>query len=168
MNRLFQPALIALVLLAPSAAARAADDRLEEARVHLQKGRVDEALEIYDELARAKADDSQAALGQSRCFEARGSWKEATAIIDAAVKKSPRDVRLLARLGELYLSQGRFDEADRAIAKAHEIDAELPEARLVEADLNAALGRLKEADDGYHWFVKFYNRAQPEDAETLL
>src|SRR5207248_454 len=82
--------------------------------------------------------------------------------------KSPRDARLLAHLGELHLTQGRFDEAGRAVAKAREIDAELPEARLVEADLNAALGRLKEADDGYHWFVKFYNRAQPEDAETLL
>jgi tetratricopeptide (TPR) repeat protein len=168
MIRLVQPALIALVLLAPCAIARSADDRLEEARVHLQKGRVDEALEIYDELARGKADASQVALGQSRCFEARGSWKEATAIIDAAIKKKPRDARLLARLGELYLAQGRFDEAGRAVAKAREIDAELPHARLVEADRNAALGRLKEADDGYHWFVKFYNRAQPEDAETLL
>src|SRR5260370_6060172 len=101
MIRLFQPALIALMFLAPCAIARCADARLEEARVHLQKGRVDEALELYDELSRGKADASQVALGQSRCFEARGSWKEATASIEAAIKKSPRDARLLARLSEI-------------------------------------------------------------------
>src|SRR6185436_2587992 len=37
-----------------------------------------------------------------------------------------------------------------------------------EADLNALTGNLKQADEGYHWFVKFYNQQQPEDAETLL
>ncbi len=61
-----------------------------------------------------------------------------------------------------------LEDAARNVAQALDIDANLPQARIVEADLNLALGKLKQADDGYHWFVKYYNQHQPEDAETLM
>src|SRR5262249_21605825 len=108
------------------------------------------------------------AIGMSRCFESRGDWKKATEVLESAAKKPLGDARLLARLAEVYLAQGQFDDAARAVAEALKIEANLPQARLVEADLNAAAGKLKQADDGYHWFVKYYNQNQPEDAETLM
>jgi tetratricopeptide (TPR) repeat protein len=152
----------------PAYAAETDTARFEQARVHLQKGRIDEALEVYDSLADRKADPQQLAIGKSRCFEFRGDWKEATDTIEAAVKTQDDRAVLRARLAELYLAQGRFDDAGRTIAKALEIDANLPQARLVEADLYAATGRLKQADEGYHWFIKYYNHTQPDDSDTLL
>jgi tetratricopeptide (TPR) repeat protein len=156
--------------LCPAYCAAADKDaaRFEQAHVHLQKGRIDEALEIYAVLAADAADPARLAVGKSRCFEFRGDWKEATETIETAVKAHDGNALLLARLAELYLTQGRFDEAGRTVATAREIDADLPQARLVEAELWAATGRLKQADEGYHWFIKFYNQTQPEDSETLL
>ena len=142
--------------------------RFEQAHVHLQKGRIDEALDLYDGLAGDKADTQRLAIGKSRCFEFRGDWQEATETIESAVKALDDSPLLRARLAELYLAQGRFDEAARSIKRALEIDANSPEARLVDADLCAATGRFKQADEGYHWFIKFYNQTQPEDSETLL
>src|SRR5262249_25740191 len=43
-----------------------------------------------------------------------------------------------------------------------------PWARLIQAHLWTEAGRLKEAEEGYRWFVRFYNRSQPADAETIL
>jgi tetratricopeptide (TPR) repeat protein len=155
----------------PLSIARAADknaEQFEEARIHWQRGRIDEALEVYESLAKKDADPARLAIGQSRCFESSGDWKKATEILETAAKEPTGDARLLARLAEVYLAQGRVNDASRAVAQALKIDANLPHARLVEADLNAAAGKLKQADDGYHWFVKYYNQNQPEDAETLL
>ena len=160
---------LVLEFSAPSSAAAQADAaRFELAHVHLQKGRVDEALDVYDGLADDQADPLRLAIGKSRCFEFRGDWKEATSTIESAVKSLDGSAVLLARLAELYLAQGRFDDAGRSVDRALEIDANLPQARLVEADLCAATGRLKRADEGYHWFIKFYNQTQPDDSETLL
>jgi tetratricopeptide (TPR) repeat protein len=164
-------ALVWLALFSQATSAGAADnpvERLAEARSHLQRGRIEEALELYDGLDEKEADPAVVAIGKSRCFEFRGDWKEAADVLGAAVKKKPRHAGLLARLAELYLAQGRFDDVTRTVAQALEVDANLAHARLVEADLNLALGKLKQADEGYHWFVKFYNQNQPEDAETLM
>ena len=160
---------IAIVFAAQASLASAAD-KFEEAHVHLQRGRVDEAIELYDELAKADAQPVRLAIARSRCFEFRGEWTATTEVLEAAsrTKAAAGNAPLLARLAEVYLAQGRFDDASRTVAQALEIDANLPHARLVEADFNAASGKLKQADEGYHWFVKFYNQNQPEDAETLL
>ncbi|MGE5192276.1 MAG: tetratricopeptide repeat protein [Deltaproteobacteria bacterium] len=155
----------------PLSVARGADDnaeQFEEARIHWQRGRVDEALEVYESLAKKDAEPARVAIGRSRCFESRGDWKQATDILERAAKDAAGDAQLLARLAEVYLAHGRYDDTARTVARALKIDANLPLARLVEADLNTAVGKLKQADDGYHWFVKFYNQNQPEDAETLL
>ena len=165
------PRLVALLLVSQMTTVCAAadiDDRLAEARSHLQRGRIDEALELYDSLEDQDLDSAPVAIGKSRCLESRGDWKEATELLETAAKKRPKGAALAARLAEIYLAQGRFEDARHAVAQALKIDENLPRARLVEADLNLALGRLKQADEGYHWFVKFYNQNQPEDAETLM
>jgi tetratricopeptide (TPR) repeat protein len=149
-------------------AAADADPRFDEARVHFQRGRIDEALEAYEKLAGDKVDPTRVAIGKSRCLEFRGNWREATEILEEAVKLNDADPLLATRLAEIYLAQGRFEDAGQSLSRALEIDSSLPQAKLVEADLFAALGKLKHADEGYHWFVKYYNREQPEDAETLL
>ncbi|OYW13501.1 MAG: hypothetical protein B7Z55_16755, partial [Planctomycetales bacterium 12-60-4] len=55
-----------------------------------------------------------------------------------------------------------------ATAAALKINPDHPLARLIQADLWTATGDLQQASDGFRWFVRYYNRAQPTDAETLM
>ncbi|HUG93011.1 MAG TPA: tetratricopeptide repeat protein, partial [Planctomycetaceae bacterium] len=144
---------------------------LAAAREHLQKGRYAEALEAYGTLAEsaaAGAERAQAAVGISRAHEAEGRWKDATDVIVAAVRDLPDEPLVHARLAELHFLQGRYAEAEQSAIRAIELDDKQPLARLVLADVYTETGRLKEANAAYRWFVRFYNAAQPADAETLL
>lgn len=163
----FSVLLILPLLLAVAARAAEGDVQLKSAREHYQHGRYDEALEAYD-LAKEKADPASVAIGQSLVYEGQGNLETAAKTLEAATKSAEKHAKLWARLAEVELSRGRYAESAKAVGKALAIDAELPIARLVQADLNTATGKLKEADEQYRWFVRYYNKAQPEDAETLL
>lgn len=160
--------LLAVFVAAPLLAAEGHAERFAEARIHFQKGRVDEALEVYDALEKDGADAVEIAVGRSRCLESRGELEQATDLLTAAAKKAEKSAVAWARLAELQLAQGAFGPPGESVKVALALDGELPLARLVQADLLAATGKLKEADEGYRWFVRYYNRKQPEDAETLL
>jgi len=144
------------------------DDQLEVARIHRQHGRIAEALEVYDELEKRDADPLAVALGRSRAFQARGDWRAATDALSKATAATPDNASLYARLAEVVFRQGRYGNAQKAIDSALKLDADQPLARLVQADLFAESGRLSEADAAYQWFLRYYKKAQPTDAETLL
>lgn len=71
--------------------------RFEAARVHLQKGRVEEALEVYEELSQTKAYVTKVALGKSRAHEVLGQWKQATAADGKKIKAKARLQNILKR-----------------------------------------------------------------------
>lgn len=141
---------------------------IAEARQHFQKGRYAEAIELYDELEQGESDGPLIAVGKSRCLEAQGEWKLAAEVLEAASSTHPNDALLLARIAEVHLARGEYELCEKAVERALAIDAELPAARIVQADLWTATGMLKQADDGYRWFVRYYNKAQPTDADTLM
>lgn len=159
-------AMSALVFDVAGAGAQDAG-RFEAAREHFQKGRYDEALEAYSALEKREADPAAIALGRSQCHEARGELRLAAETLAAAAKDG-RDAALQARLAELYFEQGDFERSAAALEKALALEPEQPLARLVQADLWTATGQLKQADEGYRWFVRYYNRVQPTDPTTLL
>lgn len=142
--------------------------QFEAARVHLQKGRNAEALEAYLQLRDDKANAPQIAIGISRVHQSEGKLAKATQELQSAAEKTPGNSKLLARLAEVLFLQGQYDDARTQCDAALKINSEEPLARLVIANLDVESGKLKEADNGYRWFVRYYNRAQPEDAETLL
>ncbi|MSR58242.1 MAG: tetratricopeptide repeat protein [Planctomycetaceae bacterium] len=144
------------------------DARFAAAREHLQKGRVDEALEIYDELTKVGADGALVAIGRSLCLEAQGEWKQATETLTAAIAKAEDNAPLHSRRAEVQLAQGQYEACALSVEQALAIDADQPLARLVQADLWTATGQFKQADEAYRWFVRYYNKAQPTDPETLL
>src|SRR5215471_13999861 len=90
-------ALFALAAMLSSSAAPAADkndEQFEEARVHWQRGRIDEALELYDALAQKDAEPARLVIGRSRCLESRGEWKKATEVLETAAKEASADAQL--------------------------------------------------------------------------
>jgi len=157
-----------LTLLLVAAPAVAESQRLQTAREHVQKGRFDEALELYDELTRDAVDPARVAIGKSRALLAVGRLGEAAQLLQKAAGDSPDDASLLGRWAGIYFQQGQFDRCEKVARRALLLDSQQPRARLVLADVLAETGRLDEANDGYRWFVGFYNRTQPQDAETLL
>ncbi len=143
-------------------------DLLETARVHLQKGRYEEALEAYERVEATKSGSSRIAIGKSRAFEVLGRLSTAVELLEQAVGKNPRSPSLLARFAEVRFQQGRYNEAEKLAQRALKFDGRHPLARMVLADVHTETGRLKQAEAGYRWFVRFYNQAQPNEAETLL
>lgn len=141
---------------------------LDVARTHYQRGRYEEALDSYDELAAAGEHPVEAAVGQSRCHESLGEWPDALKLLQTATKQHPDSVPLLTRLAEVEWAHGLWDDSERHLAAAVKRDPGWPATRLLQANQDAARGRLKQADEGYRWFVRLYNDRQPTDAETLL
>ncbi|MCA9027104.1 MAG: tetratricopeptide repeat protein [Planctomycetaceae bacterium] len=155
-------------------AQRAADRllQLSTARQHWQQGCYDESAEAYRALLSTENLSSETAtaatLGLSQVLQSQGLWDLATRTIHDGLKQSPEDAALQGRLAELQFLQGDYEGAKASVAAALEIDEEQIQARLVQAHLQAETGELDAAIDGYRWFVRYYNRAQPTDAETLL
>ena len=164
--------LVALIPLATLATPlRAADDPaalLTQAKTHLEKGRYEEALEVFRRAATAKADPVAVALGESQTRQAVGAWEEAEKTIVTALATAPQEPRLLARRAELHLLRGQLAEAEKVAESVRRLDRENLLARLVQADVAAETGRLDEANESYRYFIRYYNERQPEDAASLL
>lgn len=143
-------------------------DVFHPAHVHIQKGRYAEALEALNELDKQKADPVRLALFRSRCYREQGKWKEAEAVLKPALKTFPRKAKLHAAVAWIQFKTGRYEDAEKTAEKAIRYDTQQPLAHLVIADVYTETGRIAKALDGYRWFVRYYNRAQPKDAEVLL
>lgn len=165
------PLTALLLILAPGLRLEAADDAnalLNQARTHVAKGRYEEALEVFERAAAAKANPLEVAIGQSQARQATGAWEQAEKTIDAALARAPKEARLLARRAELHLLRGRLAEAEKFAERAQQSERDNLRARLVLADVYAETGRLTEANEAYRWFIRYYNQRQPEDAASLL
>jgi tetratricopeptide (TPR) repeat protein len=161
-----------LLLTTALASAADVDAQLKAARDHGQSGRYEEALEAYDALATAAdlsaAQRERIALGRSAVFEATGPWQDATEAIRAAAADQPKSAVLPARLAQLEFAQGRYDAAQEHAEQALRLDADQPLAHLVRGHVATETSRFDDALREYQWCVRYYNRAQPTDADTLL
>ncbi|MBS0202701.1 MAG: tetratricopeptide repeat protein [Planctomycetes bacterium] len=172
-QRLFVTSILGLVFLARQITAMADSpaEKLTEARDHTQHGRYDEALEILDELAQPPADGVDAtelALARCQALHAKGQREAAEEVLTTALKQDARSPDLHAELAQLHYERGRFEAAQTEAAAALESDADHLLARLIQAHIWANQGDVKQADDGYRWFVRYYNRRQPKDARSLV
>ena len=145
---------------------------LAMANEHRQRGRYEEALEAYETLLK-KADLPEAerisvSLSQSRCYEETGRWEEAEETIVTALVTQPKSAALLARHGELCLLRGRYAEARQFAEAGVDQDSQHVHSRLVLANALAESGEIDEAAKAFRWFIQYYNRSAPKDAETLV
>ncbi|MBL6705401.1 MAG: tetratricopeptide repeat protein [Planctomycetaceae bacterium] len=160
-------AIFAVSLQAADQARADETSKLADATEHLQRGRYEEAAEAFTDFVKSEneAVRSAATIGLSRALESQGQYKEAITRLTEIAKPSPAIFVEAARLQYLI---GRFEESAVSCEAALKADADQPLAHLVLARLSTESGDLKRASDEFRWFVRYYNRKQPTDAETLL
>lgn len=176
-HRLCIVAICCVVSLIQSPGLRADDsaaDRLATARDHTQRGRYEEALEILESLAKPQPDEAvdpiDVTVAMCDALRAQGQRDKAEELLNWALKgkPSPKSAVLHAELARLHFERGRLAEAAAATEAALKLDSDQLLARLIQAHIYAEQGEVKQADDGYRWFVRYYNRRQPKDAQSLL
>lgn len=170
LTRLLIVAATGLSCLAGPAAAQDPADAFKIPRDHLAHGRYDEALEALEPLVKAAADrvDPPLALLQAEILRATGQREAARTVLTAALERDAESADVHAELARLNFEQGRLDDVQAAVDAALKRNPDHLLARLLQAHLWTERGDLKRADDGYRWFVRYYNRAQPTDAASLL
>lgn len=171
MLRSFPPTLMTLLLVVfttfPAVGAEP-QPQLKAAHEHLQHGRIAEALEAYQKLAADKIEPATAAIGIADCQAFEGNLNEAQTTLTKALEQNPKNHQLLSRLAELDFLRGDYPAGQQHAEAALKVEPEWPLAKLVRADCLTEQGKLKEADEDYRWFIRYYNRAQPTDAQVLV
>ena len=146
-------------------------ERFAKAREHFQKGRYEESIEILEQLASDKTTDLdhvQIAVAQSDGLLAQGLRVAAEEVIVEALKLHQDSAVLHARRARLLFDRGQYPEAESEVARSLKLDSNQLLARLIQAQLFVEQGELKKADEGFRWFVRYYNRTQPTDPESLV
>ncbi len=149
-------------------AAEVPAESLGKLREHRLRGRYEEAVETAESLVmeHPAADEVRSEL--LLCRIETGNREAAERELAAWRQASPKSAAAAAFAAELAFEKGDFDVADKAVAEALTRDEDHLRARLMAARLLAARGKLKEADEAYRWFVRYYNRKQPKRADDLV
>ncbi|MFO0919213.1 MAG: tetratricopeptide repeat protein [Planctomycetaceae bacterium] len=120
---------------------------LDSARGHLQHGRYDEAMEIYDELVDGDCTDRELFAGRANVCLATGRWDDARDLLTAGIEAHPDDLGLRCELAELEFLRGQWDPAQSIVSEVLKTAPDEPRARLLQARLWEETGRLKEAEE---------------------
>ncbi len=167
------------VLWGMASACRGEENDLAACRGHLLNGRYAEAREALDELDESlpreeplSEDDRQKlvthVLLRSRLEQAEGEWVKARECLESEMLAKLKSPQIIARRAELSYLTGDYATSEKLAQEALKAENNLPLAVLVQGHVYAETGRLKEAEINYRDLVRFYNQAQPTDAETLL
>jgi Tfp pilus assembly protein PilF len=105
----------------------------------LQEGRNDEAIREFGELAKSNPDDRAARTRLVAAYESAGRKREAESVLQAALQKNDKDLDALLQRGELYLTHGKYGQAETDLnqvlhqkpnaAEVHYVLAKLQQAR---------------------------------------
>lgn len=155
--------------LAAAALAEDAAARLAAAREHLQRGRYAEARQAFAQLAETlpAAGRTPVLVGLCDSYVAVGEYDRARSLLETEVQLRPDEGELWGKLAELQFACGDWEAARRSAEQGLRRDTDALRCRLILAHLHREAGELDEALEGYRWFVRYYNRAQPRDAPSL-
>lgn len=160
---------VALLLVASCCLSRlaSADDEasLADARKLELSGKYAEAIETYE--AGAAAEPLEAGLGLARCHIELGDREVAEAGLTALAGKFSEAAAPRAQLAVSAFERGDYDAATLWADAARQLDDNSIGARLVEAELLRAAGKLDEATAAYRWFFDFYNQQDVSDPDDL-
>jgi tetratricopeptide (TPR) repeat protein len=86
-------------------------------RAYLAQRKVNEAWEVYEQVATIWPQDTRTTVLMAMILDASGSQEEAIVLARRALKQDPACAEALTTLGELLISQGRFEEAAALLKK---------------------------------------------------
>ena len=86
------------------------------------EGRLDEALDRFEQCLAIDADYADAILGKAMIMSARERHDEAIALAQRLVELDPEDVLAYTNLSMFHQKAGRIEEAEEAGAKARTLD----------------------------------------------
>ena len=132
------------------------DATLKEAKKLRLRGNYEEAIELYEKLAKKAETEVVATIGQSKVMQSQGEYDKALDLIDSQLKKHSKNADLLGRRAELLLLRGRWDDAMQAAEAALKEKSDQFNARWVRAQLYRDKGEIKKADQEFRWFVRTY------------
>ncbi|MBI1344814.1 tetratricopeptide repeat protein [bacterium] len=141
---------------------------LDAIHEHLARGRYAEAEEALTALTAEERQSPEVVELLVRWQRITGADAAAQKTLEAASQSDPRNALWPTYLAQIALDRGDIAAAKSFLDTALKLNSDLPFARMVQADYWTATGDLKQASEGYRWFVRYYNRAQPTDAETLM
>jgi len=153
----------------PATATPAAPSPTAAARSHLQHGRHQDAAAAFTLLLTSPSADVRlaAALGLAECHLAVGEFDRTITLLQATARDHPQHASVWGRLAEAQFQMGDWTAARKSAEEGLRCDTDALRSRLILADLHREAGELDAALEGYRWFVRYYNRRQPTDAESL-
>jgi tetratricopeptide (TPR) repeat protein len=147
---------------------QAAGQDLASARQHLQRGRYEEAEDAYAKAVEAEPRSVAARQGLAKALVSLGRTAAALQALQPEDEDTAGDPNMLAERARIQFSRGELKAAGNLADAALRRDDDNLLARLVRAGVLVEQGKISEANTEYRWFVRFYNRTQPRDGETLL
>ncbi len=109
------------------------------------RGRLSELALRYQRVLAQQPENLQALLGMSLVAQASGQGKAALEVAAAAVASAPASLHAWVALGQALTAELRFDEAERAYARALRIDGADALVRLALGEMKTTCERAQEA-----------------------
>ena len=121
-----------------------------------QLGRADEALKVLREAQKVEPTNStlQNNLGYL-LLEKGGDLQEASDLIEAAVKQDPQNSSVMDSWGWVLFKQGKFEESDKALRKASELNPFSPDTRMHLGEALLKLNRPEETVEQWERALAF-------------
>jgi tetratricopeptide (TPR) repeat protein len=105
-----------------------------------QEGRRDEAIVEFERQAKSSPDDRQARTNLLAAYQAANRIDEALRVLEAALKKNPKDADAFLQRAEILISQGKYEQAETDLNVVRRLRPTAPEVHYVLARLNQARG----------------------------
>ncbi len=122
-------ALPALAASADTPARRTAvESGKAEAATLLEKGKAEQAYELYMRLVREDPDDDAVNLGLARSAAKAGKWNQAVMAYETLLEKYPGEAGLYGELANVYMLLGDRESAERSLAVMRSLDGKTSKA----------------------------------------
>jgi len=133
-------------------------------RTNLQQGRY---AEVVEQIGDTPA-DAQTAVLLARAFESQGKQDEALAAVNDYLQDNQPTATLLAEAARLHFDRGEWEKAEQSVKRALALDQSQTLARWLSAELDRVQGNLDAAQQGYGWFIDYYNQNDNFDSAEDL
>jgi YaiO family outer membrane protein len=147
------PIAVCAIVVALTATSLAAESQqqptLERAREQVRDGRLEGALELYDQLLQHAPEDQVARLERARVLGWMGRHERSLGDIDAVLARDAADADARLERARVLGWMGRHAEAEEELAHVLAAQPDRLDAQLLRGDLHAWQGRHERAADAY-------------------